>query len=534
MKTCLKTFALGVLVALASALHATPFLNSLAWSRYITTSQAKFIVDPSGNTYVVYQTPDATSGTNISYVRYDPAGNATASHFLFYRASNNVTVEKVFLTPGNAATTCLYVIAQELTATAHTGTVISKFDLAGNMVYQDNLNDPQSDDVFIGGLVDGSDNLRFALTINSAMYGPNLELAEWSPTGATILDKENNDIYGQQATFLNGKWSVVGLDTRVVAMNSSNRWGVYDPVTGNLLTGAVLDYLDNGTYSYSYQDPVQYVDPAGAVDIAFTVSAVRDSDHQVIGEKHFIRRYNLTGSLQWVSQSFDNTTQFLTSFGSNNNIYCNNVGGSPFNLEIFDHLGNRTFKSATYKAFSVYVPVCDATGVFEFFSDPANAEKIDILRFDTAGNNVWSTALVGSGGLSPVLTDEADINNNLYTCTILPNGTAHQAVIQRYVPGVTLSTLSTPNTLFAAGDPVPVRVQLNSPAPAGGIALKLTSSSAKALFPNNTIAYTLAIPAGSLYAIVNMHTTGVVGNTGVTVLGNQNGVQRAVGFTVTP
>jgi uncharacterized membrane protein len=109
-----------------------------------------------------------------------------------------------------------------------------------------------------------------------------------------------------------------------------------------------------------------------------------------------------------------------------------------------------------------------------------------------------------------------------------------QATVQRYVQGVALSTVTTTATSFVSGTTIPVKVMLNSPAPAGGIAVKMTSSSASALFVNNTTAYTAAIPAGSLYTLVNVHTVKVAKSTPVTILGNQNGVQRSAGFTITP
>jgi hypothetical protein len=107
-------------------------------------------------------------------------------------------------------------------------------------------------------------------------------------------------------------------------------------------------------------------------------------------------------------------------------------------------------------------------------------------------------------------------------------------VVQRYVPGVTVSALSVPNSSATGGTIVPLKVSLNAPAPAGGMIVVLKSSSDKLIFPNKTTTYSAAIPSGSIYATVMVHPSPVGANTLVTISGNQNGVQRAVSLTITP
>src|SRR5258708_31751751 len=96
-----------------------------------------------------------------------------------------------------------------------------------------------------------------------------------------------------------------GRRLKCPAATRSDRWGTYDPTDGHLIAGAVLDELDNGTYTYSYGIPVGYLDPAGALDLGIDVNVKRDSDGSDVAHQHFIRRYNLTGSLQWTSHPFD-------------------------------------------------------------------------------------------------------------------------------------------------------------------------------------------------------------------------------------
>jgi hypothetical protein len=532
-----KTFVIAGCITLACCSQAGSYLNTLAWSRYVTTSQAKLLVDGAGNTYVIYQTPDIDTGTDVNYIRYDSAGNVTGSHFLFYRASTQLTIKNVYISPPTAQKTCLYVSATEFSPIYGTAAVVTKSDLAGNQIWQSNYNDVAVAFTPVGGFVDSFDDFRLALQEISSGSKGTLEMIEMDPNGMTLLDTSNPDINPYNASFVKGQWVVTGGDMMATIPGASVRWGVYDQ-TGHLVTGAVIDSVDNGTYLYVYGPILSYVDPAGALDICVTVAVYRDSDQTHYATKHFVRRYNLTGSLQWISASYDDPAEYLTSFGSNNNLYVEQAPPNGFqNIEQFNHLGTRNWNSPPVSEFASYPPVCDSSGVFLFSLDGNNLKSVHFARLDSSGNNVWSTTLATSAGTSTQrasFSDAAVANDNLYSATLLPIVGGSQAVIQRYVPGVALSLLSTTATSFGDGSVIPVKVLLNSPAPAGGMAIKLTSSSAKVLFTNNSTAYTLAIPAGSLYATVNMHSPGVGGNTSVTVLGNQNGVQRAVSFTVTP
>jgi hypothetical protein len=535
----LKPLLLGAILVLAACSQAAPYLNTLAWTRYLNADQAKILVDGSGNTYVVYQSP-VLSGTNVSFLRYDPSGNVTASHSLFTRTSLHCQLEGVYLSPPSAPKTSLYVTMIEVLPSTDEGTVIDKSDLSGNVVWQSSFNQAMAGYSPVGGFVDSSDNFRLAFAfVPDSGPGSKLQMLEFSPTGTILSNQANTNMLPSSATFINGKWCVCGLDATSNNMFESGRWGSYDPSTGVDVAGAVFDELDNGTYTYEYGTPRSYVDPAGAVDIGITVTAFRDSDHQMVATNHFIRRYNLTGSLQWTSPSVAGYATFLTSFGSNNpQYYMRGEYQSPTITEQYDHLGNKVWTTSPLTSNRGFAPVADATGVFEFYEDSVNHKKINFIRVNSAGSVVWTSSLAaGAGGganIEAYVNDAADVNNNLYSATVLPQAAGNQIVVQRFVPGVALSLLSTTGSSFNDGANVPVKVQLNSPAPAGGVLVKLTSSSAKELFSNNTTAYTVAIPAGSLFATVVMHPMAVSANTPVTVLGNQSGVQRAVSFTVTP
>jgi hypothetical protein len=494
------------------------------------------LVDASGNTYVVYATPDSNSGTDVSYMKLDPSGNVLASHMLLFRASSEVLVNGIFLSPPSSPTPYIYTMVSEDLG-ERDGSVFTKSNLAGTQIWQTNYNMSNESFSPLGGFVDSSDNFWGAMDHNKN-GATELIMFENGPTGALVVEKNNTNIGPIHAEFYKGNWCVTGDDETATSVVQSARWGMYSPTDGHMITGAVLDPVDNGTYSYTYSPFVCYVDPAGAIDLGCNVQVTRDSDNALIGDKHFIRRYNLTGSLQWVSASYNNFLQYLSSYGSNNTIYVQRGGfTSPLFVESYDHLGNQNWVSSGASTYFVNPPVSDSTGIYTFAEDFNNHKKLNITRYNTSGAQVWTTSVATSAGGSTTratCADAAATTNNLYTAIILPAASGNQATIQRYVQGVALGIVTTPQSSYAGGSTVPVKVSLNAPAPSGGIAVKMTSSSAKALFPNNTTATTVAIPAGSTYAIVNVHLLTVSSNLTATILGNQSGVQRSASFQVAP
>jgi hypothetical protein len=531
----LRCLALGAgMACMSAAAHATPFMNTLAWSRYITCTQAKLLPDGAGNTYLIYSKPDPSTGTDVSYIKYDASGNVMASHFLFFRASTSIDIDGAWLSPAGAATPGIYVSCDEHLTTTF-GTVVTKSDLAGNQIWQGNYNGVATFEP-VGGFVDASDNFWLAMSKQQSGTAV-LDMVEIDPMGTVLSDQSNTNIVPGQAFFYKGKWVVLGRDANATNTESM-RWGLYDPSNGNYLSGAAFDYIDNGTDNYGYFGLFGYVDPAGAIDIGTTVIETKDSDNSRVAEKYWFRRYNLTGSLQWISPSYDGYVGYLTSFGSNNSFYAGADGPGSLSVEQHDHLGNKVWNTPVTVPALGYMPVCDATGIYTIAVNLNNQKRIDLNRLDSAGNTVWTSSVAtgaGSNLSSTTLLDATDSNNNLFTVIQVPvTNTTYQAVLNRYVPGVALSTLTAATATVLGGKIDSVKVQLNAPAPAGGILVKLTSSSAKALFPNSTTAYSMAIPAGSLYASVPVHTSAVTANTSVSILGNQSGVQRAVSFTITP
>jgi hypothetical protein len=537
----LVTFAVFACLTVSSL--ANPFLNTLAWTRYVACGQVKLVVDSAGNTYMVYSKNDVNVGTDIDYIKYDPSGNAVSSGLLVYRADQLVDINGVYLSQPTPQTTYIYTTLTETDInTLVDSAVFTKCDLAGTQIWQSNYKATGFDYQTVGGFVDNSDNFWGALAVTTDSK-TSLLMVETGPTGGSLQQQSTANIGPLRADFYNGKWCVVGNDETVADPTTSMRWGVYDPSDAHLITGALFDSLNNGTYTYTYM-PLNnfYLDPAGAVDLSVNVRATRNSDSKIIGEKHFVRRYNLTGSMQWVSQSFDNFSQGITSSGSNGPIYVQlDAGFSNMSnqsaLQSLDHLGNQSWITSPVPVHAQFYPVSDASGVFTILLDGANSSKIDLTRYDLNGNSVWTYNFAG-GVLSQAYafcSDAIDTKSNLYIACLYPQKDGSMlADIQRFVQGVALSALSASANSYKGGSIVPVKVLLNSPAPTGGVLVKLTSNSAKALFPNNTTSYSAAIPAGSLYAIVNVHTVAVATNTAVTVLGNQSGVQRAVAFTVTP
>jgi hypothetical protein len=540
LRTCVRRVARLVSIVTALAVFnpaQATYLNSLAWSRYVNTTQSLLKVDPAGNTFMVYCVPNA-GGTDVCLIRFDPSGNVTLSKALYHRASSEITLYSVFVSPLLDNKQFIYTSLNENTSTYISGAIITKSDLAGAVVWQRSFTGPVNRFYFTGTSVDNTDTFRVAFGLFNGS-NTSLEMFQLGAAGETVFDKSNSKILPQKSDFVNGKWSIVGTDMAPDGGYIGLKWGVYDPSTGSAVTSAKFDDSDNGTYRYSYWSINSYADPAGAIDLCVAVNVYRDSNFADLGTFHFIRRYNTTGSLQWVSQSFPGHVREVASTGSNDSFFViGQVSYSNF-VECFDHYGNRISRSDTLAGPSTpFSTPCDRLGAYFFSVSFPNLRTVNMSRVDASAQLAWSGTQSSPYGAQQdysSVSDSVEANNNLY-CAIVQakQGSGKNTVVQRYVPGITVSALSVSNSSATGGTIVPLKVSLNAPAPAGGMIVVLKSSSDKLIFPNKTTTYSAAIPSGSIYATVMVHPSPVIANTLVTISGNQNGVQRAVSLTITP
>jgi hypothetical protein len=502
-----------------------PFLNTLAWTRYSNAYFVNGIVDSSGNSYVIYNTIDG-SNIDFSMTRYDVSGNATLTKKFASVPSTVDYVGSLCLSPVIGGKQFVYVESSGYNGAGFASAM--KLDTSGNLIWTKTYGDSAHDYTQVAIAADASGNAYVAvenLTTNKE------ELYEYDATGTQLHGFTESKIYGTVAKFAIGKWFIDG--TNPTAHAGTVKWGCYDPTTGKELASDQLNFLDNGTYTYRYYAPAFFVNDSGAVYWGVNVLASQDHGSGAIVTNHFVRSYTSTGVQVWASKSFNNGIDILAGPSSGGPIWAEGYNtGTSSGIETYDLHGNRTSIQPNVNAYSFWAIQPDATGVYLFVSDQ-NSPKLTFERMNFSGTVVYSTTIASLGG-DPgqcELDSVQAVNGAIYIFCMVPIQTG-KAVFQRYVPGVTLSTVSGAATT-ASGSNYTLKVQLNSPAPTGGISVSLASSSVKLLFPNNMTTYSVAIPAGSLYANVVLKAGVVASNTAVNLIGTQNGVARQAAVTIT-
>ena len=84
------------------------------------------------------------------------------------------------------------------------------------------------------------------------------------------------------------------------------------------------------------------------------------------------------------------------------------------------------------------------------------------------------------------------------------------------------------------GQGLQITINLNGPAPIGGISVGVSTSNNKLLLPNSSQGQFITIPAGSQFVTFTLSAQAVSGNVPTRILAIQNGIRRFVDVTVTP
>jgi hypothetical protein len=480
--------------------------------------------------------PGSVSGQVDYYLtRYDLSGNGLVHKLLFSLVSDQLINPQVYVSPPIEGKEFLYVVATNNTQANGLSVQIEKFDIDGTFKWS-TTRTAANGVVPLRAATDASGNFYLALTEYGFTVGfESLELLEYGGSGAVVHDFTVTDIEFPTTTFTQGKWVACGITD---VSSFTPKMAIYDSATGSETGHVNFDSVDNGTYTYGY-NLNSYVHPNGTIYLGVTVNKYDDAKGGApVLINHFLRSYSLAGVQKWTSASYAGGVVFLSGSGASSCPLW--LVGSPnpeastanFFLEKYDTNGVRAFQKPGYNSSSAFIPVEDSVQTFLLRNDAAHPRTLLINQFDQAGNAGTTLSSTTTAGASNAVSKFGSTylrNGSLYACEYLPNGS--QVVFQRFVTGVTLSALSSTGSVKGGGA-IPLKVMLNSPAPSGGILVKLASNNAKLLFPNNSTVYTLAIPVGSIYTNVSLHSSSVAANTAVTITGNQNGVVRQAVITV--
>jgi hypothetical protein len=477
-------------------------------------------VDASGNTYLVVadQAPASTIVFNL-YVM-DPSGNVISTKQLWQDSDQGFSLKWLGVV-NSSSTKQLSIVFNWTDGQGYQVASTKQFSLSGTVEGTHTVDtDPEA--VYLCGASLGSDGSTYVV-FSSGAASP-LATYIYAPSGGTTTGNDPNIRIGD-ASLLHGNWLVTGWD----ASNNAS-WGLYNTACQRI-AGATYPSVDNGKDTYVYSlTPAE--DAAGNIYLGVEVREYDDVLFEVVLANHFVKSFTPAGVLRWTSPSYQGEIYSIAVNPSGSNVY---VVTNQNQYETLDSTGHRQSQITTTTSPIALPLIADATGVYyarTYFSDKTTSV---IDRFQ-GGAKVWTgsyTTAAQFTGNSTFVASATNASPNLYLVTMEPaSSSTYTAIVQRFVSGPALSVISGSNTV-ANSNGITLKVQLNAPAPSGGLLVKLTSDDGALRFSNNTTAFSLAIPAGSLYANITMTAGSVPFNHYVTIQGNQAGVIRAKAVTVT-
>jgi hypothetical protein len=508
-------------------------LDSLAWTRYLSSYEIHGVVDSVGNAYTASEVHNNTGGTDVSLIKMDISGNVVLNKVAFTIPGTNSDIDHMCVSPVIAGAQYVYIQTEGFSENSKLFVTVEKVDVLGNLIWSKTY----------GGISDQFGTVNVAADASGNCYvclfpigdsSTSIEMLTYTPAGIVVHDLKNKLINPVNATFSSGKWLVDGHAPNQIYGSIS--WALFDAATGALNASASLNTLDTGTFVFTYTGTT-YWDPNGTIYWGVTVNKYQSSGSpQPLLINHFVRSYQTGGALNWTSTSYQGYLTQINGYGSGGTLWTLGAVGTNAAafVEAYDSTGSRTCQTTGLPATTNAI-VAEDFGAYVLITDPANKKNLMVQRLSPTGNLLFTNSIAAS---SAVPNDQSQFQNAqfsngvLYTFAMVSTGIS-QGVVQRFFRGVTLMSVTGPATVASNGT-LTMKVQLNNPAPAGGMAIKLTSSSGKLLFPNNSNAYTMAIPAGSYYANVVLHAGAVVVNTAAIIAGNSNGVIRQSTVAVTP
>jgi hypothetical protein len=527
LSTLYKLSTLMGCAFLFASSQAAAFQETLAWSRFLNTNisgqtLSETAVDNAGDAYVLYSAQQNSAAT-LNLAKYDLSGNLT----LFKPISLGITpvAEGVFVSPvSNGGQQDIYILAEYQDTQKKTYTYVSRFTSAGAQVWYHTFTGAGGFAGPVGFDMDSAGNSYLALETAFTNQLAELEMIKFSANGTIVSNVANTNIDPVSATHQNGFWIAYGYDN-VVTQVESSRWGIYSDSTGQAVNSfAITQTSSHGVTSQFFYTAIPKAN--GTIYVIEQENDYDDSSGDLIDNAFKLGSYTSGGQ-------FSSATPWNEGYGydvetGGSTVYVLSQSPTDSNTFIVSKLTNQALQQFTTvhnvsALFGLSVQA-DATGLYELYTDAGTHTLLHAVRISTAGATLWSNTLQGTGSGASAFTFAVN-GKDLYTLANIPSGAGNQVVLRRYVNGVALSQLSSAPSV-AANSSIMVKVQLNAPAPAGGIAVKLSSSNAHLLFSNNTTSFTVAIPAGSIYANVAMHATAVTANTAVVVTGNENGVVR--------
>jgi hypothetical protein len=387
---------------------------------------------------------------------------------------------------------------------------VLKYNNAGLLQWQHKvLSSPDTHFTLLGLDADAAGNVYLAIRAILEGGAPQLETGVLNSAGTTTDFGFNTDINPSQAFHWSHTWVVTGTGSSGSA--TGGRWGFYFDSDATQYAGEFQANTSTDSYSYSAYPTTARI-----------VLTARNHTHGIGPSATYSvlpRAFSITDGLTWwVGTETTGNARSMSGVGQHGPYYMLLAPSPTQESTVVQCLNDAGLVDYSSPVTADYV-LADPAGIYTIQNDPLHP----ILRRYQCDSSIHPAAQWSN-----------TFGNTFQWFAFRTLGPAFWIAnnggivdVTRYVTGTSLSYLhSNVSSDVVGGHPYVLKVALSAPAPAGGMAVTLTSNNTHLLYPSGTISYTLAIPAGSLYALVNMTSTAVATNTAVTLTGVQNGVTR--------
>jgi hypothetical protein len=309
---------------------------------------------------------------------------------------------------------------------------------------------------------------------------------------------------------------------------STVKWGFYSDVSGATYGGESSPSTSSipGTLVYYLLAKVP-----GTTDVLVAKNTSVNPEFGAPTQSFQVSYQKSDTSMLWQTPTQSGLVQDMQTKGSGQNAYVS----TSTTLSLFDSGGNAQWT----KPFALTRFLLDTNGLY-FVTSTSDSRGFTYSHYDLAADSPaqWSTTVHGtsSSGYAGYPSLKI-IGNALCLASPIPDtGYGSDMDVRRYVIGAALSSLapSTGTATVHSNKTITLKVSLNEPASAGGQLVSLSSSNSKLLFANNATTSSVAIPNGSLYALVTLHCGPVSQNTSSTVTASLSGVSRTLNVSVLP
>jgi len=500
-------------------------------------------VDASGNAYVQYM--NAASGHNVMHVtKIAPPSGITFDKTVDFLTAN-VSLTGVVVSPIISGKQ--YVYAFVLVNSSTPSLNIYKWDTSGIPQWSGTpviLPTSSGTTIILAGVYpDASNNLLVAVGLVSTSAGGALYMDTIDSSANLTSQQSNPTIGATNAVYIPsaGGWVASGYDFgpfQTSPLNSA-RWDFYNASNGQ--ASGIGDQANGGISGFSSTVQQFLINglPGGQFSVVHNttnggLTGSTFATSMKVFNSSFATLWSYPSGAPWGAYTFQ-----VTQLNSASPYYMVSQipGGSlgspnPRIIDQFSASGSLVWEHRHQPA-DLLLPWSD--GFFTAFYNGTETEYLE--HADSTGVYDFGKSYVSAGGSSSASTfgGMRGFQNSLYFLNNTRTASStRQLVVDRFVTGICMQSVTSASSTVQGCQQLQVVINLNAPAPAGGVSVGLSTSNNKLLLPNGTQGQFITVPAGASFVAVNLNAQGVAGSTPVRVLGIQNGIRRFVDVTVTP